>query len=85
MLFWCKFCLIIVQKLIRAFVRIHPQKYLDAGFTLRPLQPPPLFFATLLLLGGWGVNPQLFSCTNTQSDCVLGSYGCHIQHKYDSH
>ena len=34
-----QFCLIIVQKTIKAFARIRPQQYPDARFTLRPLQP----------------------------------------------
>ena len=53
MLFQSKFCIIIVQKPITAFARIPPPQqdsalYLDAGFTLRPIQPPLFFPATLL-------------------------------------
>ena len=57
MLIQSKFCLIIVQKPITAFARIHPHKdsadYPDAGYTLRPLQPPTIFFAPPPLLPGW--------------------------------
>ena len=34
---------ILPQKPIRAFARIRPQQYPDAGFTLRPLQPSTIF------------------------------------------
>jgi len=50
MLFLSKFCVIIARKPITAVVRIRPQQDSafspDAGFTLRPLQPPPptIFF-----------------------------------------
>jgi len=36
-----KLAVVLVQILIRAFARIRPS---DAGFTLKPLQPPLLFF-----------------------------------------
>jgi len=38
-----------IQKPVRAFARIRPQQYLDAGFTLSPSAPTILFAPPLLL------------------------------------
>ena len=51
--------LIILQKTITAFARIRPQQdsalYPDVGFTLRPIQPPTIFFALPKVVGLYSI------------------------------